>query len=209
VSCAGRSSRSCKSSSLGSRLHNHRTLSRSRVGARVHRRKPHKQWAKVEPLSLHCQGLDQRHCSGKQELWQKPKPLSTASPSPSRCTSPRSGKPSTPYRSAFFVLCFVKDHCSRMYRHLLQDLPGSPPAKPYLDRFLVRAQTAKAAEDAMQVQYRRGASAPPPTWSSTSRWTSTPCTSSFYAVELPSRPHGTGDSAPLGPLLQARVPLHA
>ena len=99
MSCAGRSSRSCKSSSLGSRLHNHRTLSRSRVGARVHRRKPHKQWAKVEPLSLHCQELDQRHCSGKQELRQRPKPLSTASPSPSRCTSPRSGKPSTPYRS--------------------------------------------------------------------------------------------------------------
>ena len=35
------------------------------------------------------------------------------------------------------MLCFVKDDCSRMYRHLLRDLPGSPPAKSYLDRFLV------------------------------------------------------------------------
>jgi hypothetical protein len=61
----------------------------------------------------------------------------------------------------------------------------------------------------MQVQYRRGASAPPPTWSSTSRWTSTPCTSSPYAAGLPSRVHGTGNRAPLGPLLQVRVPLHA
>jgi hypothetical protein len=91
VSCAGRSSRSCKSSSLGSRLHNHRTLSRSRVGARVHRRRPHEQWARVKPLSRHCQELDQRHCSGKQELRQKPEPLSTASPSPSCCILPRRG----------------------------------------------------------------------------------------------------------------------
>ena len=68
-----------------------------------------KQWARVEFLSRHCQELDQRHCSGKQELRQKPELLSTATSSSSCCILPQSGRPSTSYRStsAWVILCKV------------------------------------------------------------------------------------------------------
>ena len=85
---------------------------------------------------------------------------------------------------------------------LLQVLPGSlsscarkPPRPP---------------RTPPQVQYRRGASAPPPTWSSTSRWTSTSCTSSISRCWAPpASSRHRRQSAPWTSILQVRVPLHA